>query len=150
MEELVTLERIGSQLQADTWQDAITKAGELLVKNGDIEYGYIDNMIDSVNELGPYIVLTKGFALAHSAPSEVVKKTAISLINLKNPVDFGSNNDPVKVVMCLACVDKKSHIEHLQKLAAKLMEEGMIDKLSECKTDEELYLTINSSRKEDA
>lgn len=55
MEELVTLERIGSQLQADTWQDAITKAGELLVKNGDIEYGYIDNMIDSVNELGPYI-----------------------------------------------------------------------------------------------
>ena len=52
--------------------------------------------------------------------------------------------------MCLACVDKKSHIEHLQKLAAKLMEEGMIDKLSECKTDEELYLTINSSSKEDA
>lgn len=143
MEELVTLQRIGSRKKAENWQEAIRRAGELLLENGDIEEKYIDNMIDSVHELGPYIVLTKGFALAHAAPSEVVKRTGISLINLEKPVDFGSSNDPVSVVMCMACVDKQSHIEHLQKLAVKLMEEGMIDKLGRCETDDELYKTIN-------
>lgn len=143
MEELVSKERIGSQILVHNWQEAITEAGELLIKSGDIEHQYIDNMIESVNELGPYIVLTKGFALAHAAPCEAVKRTGISLINLKEPVDFGSNNDPVKVVMCLACVDKESHIEHLQKLAVKLMEEDMIEKLSNCETADELYKTIN-------
>lgn len=143
MEELVTLQRIGSRKKAENWQEAIRRAGELLLENGDIEEKYIDNMIDSVHKLGPYMVLTKGFALAHAAPSEVVKRTGISLINLEKPVDFGSSNDPVSVVMCMACVDKQSHIEHLQKLAMKLMEEGMIDKLSRCETDDELYKTIN-------
>lgn len=143
MEELVTLQRIGSRKKAENWQEAIRRAGELLLENGDIEEKYIDNMIDSVHELGPYIVLTKGFALAHAAPSEVVKRTGISLINLEKPVDFGSSNDPVSVVMCMACVDKQSHIEHLQKLAVKLMEEEMIDKLGRCETDDELYKTIN-------
>ena len=143
MEELVTIQRIGSRKKAENWQEAIRRAGELLLENGDIEEKYIDNMIDSVRELGPYIVLTKGFALAHAAPSEVVKRTGISLINLEKPVDFGSSNDPVSVVMCMACVDKQSHIEHLQKLAMKLMEEGMIDKLGRCETDDELYKTIN-------
>lgn len=143
MEELVTLQRIGSRKKAENWQEAIRRAGELLLENGDIEEKYIDNMIDSVHELGPYIVLTKGFALAHAAPSEVVKRTGISLTNLEKPVNFGSSNDPVSVVMCMACVDKQSHIEHLQKLAVKLMEEGMIDKLGRCETDDELYKTIN-------
>ena len=143
MEELVTLQRIGSRKKAENWQEAIRRAGELLLENGDIEEKYIDNMIESVRELGPYIVLTKGFALAHAAPSEVVKRTGISLINLEKPVDFGSSNDPVSVVMCMACVDKQSHIEHLQKLAVKLMEEEMIDKLGRCETDDELYKTIN-------
>ena len=149
MEELVTLERIGSRRKANNWQEAIKRAGELLLDNEDIEEKYIENMIDSVKELGPYIVLTRGFALAHSAPSEVVKRTGISLINLEKPVDFGSINDPVSVVMCMACVDKKSHIDHLQKIAAKLMEKGMIEKLSNCSSDEELYSTINGVWKEE-
>ena len=143
MEELVTLERIGSRKKAKNWKEAIRQAGKLLLDNGDIEEQYIDNMIDSVHELGPYIVLTKGFALAHSAPSDVVKRTGISLINLEKSVDFGSNNDPVNVVMCMACVDKKTHINHLQKIAARLMEQGMIEKLSNCNSDYELYMAIN-------
>lgn len=144
MEELVNMERISAQLEAENWKDAIRRAGELLVESGDIETQYIDNMIASVEELGPYVVLTKGFALAHSAPCAAVKHSSISLINLKDPVEFGSRNDPVRVVMCLACVDKEAHIELLQKIAVKLMTPGMIDKLAECKTDNELYLAINN------
>lgn len=144
MEELVSMNKIAACQEAENWQEAIRRAGELLVNSGDIETQYIDDMIASVEELGPYVVLTKGFALAHSAPCDAVIHSSISLVNLKNPVEFGSRNDPVKVVMCLACVDKEAHIELLQKIAVKLMTPGMIDKLAECKTDNELYLVINN------
>lgn len=148
MEELISLKNINAKVEAKDWKEAITKAGELLAKSEDISEEYIKNMIDSVIEYGPYIVLSKGFALAHAAPSEAVKRSAISLINLKKPINFGSNNDPVSVVMCLACVDRKAHLDSLQKLSLIIMKENMIDILSKCESDIELYETINDIRKE--
>ena len=144
MEELVSMEKIFVQAEVSDWKEAIRAAGALLIESGDIEEAYIEDMIRSVNELGPYMVITKGFALAHAAPCEAVKNNAVSLINLKDEVEFGSVNDPVKVVMCLACTDKQSHIENLSKIAKRLMKKDMIAKLSECKKKEELYKLINT------
>jgi len=76
MEELVSMNKIAACQEAENWQEAIRRAGELLVNSGDIETQYIDNMIASVEELGPYVVLTKGFALAHSAPCDAVKHSS--------------------------------------------------------------------------
>ena len=45
--------RIG--LKANNWKDAIRQASEPLVGSGAILGGYIDSMINSVKELGPYI-----------------------------------------------------------------------------------------------
>ena len=145
MEELVKKDHIRVGLEAPDWKEAIQLAGDPLIESGDIEKQYIDDMIRSVEELGPYIVLTRGFALAHSAPCPSVIHTGISLITLKDPVEFGSNNDPVNVVMCLACVDKTSHIETLQKIARVLMQKGSIERLAESKTVEELYQKINNA-----
>ena len=143
MEELVSLDKIKAQVEAFSWQEAVFAAGQLLIDSGDIEKAYLDDMVRSVEQYGPYMVISKGFALAHAAPCEAVKRSAVSLINLKEGVEFGSPNDPVKVVMCLACVDKESHIGQLQKIARKLMVEGTIDKLAESETAEELYRIIN-------
>ena len=148
MEMLVEKNKIAAKIQADDWQDAIRKAGQLLIDSGDIEEGYIDHMIDRVRTLGPYMVIAKGFALAHAAPCEEVKNTSISLINLKDPVNFGSGNDPVRVVMCLACKDRETHIEKLQKIATKLMEKDMIDLLAKCETDTDLYDLINKGKED--
>ena len=68
MEMLVEKNKIAAKIRADDWQDAIRKAGQLLIDSGDIKEGYIDHMIDSVRTLGPYMVIAKGFALAHAAP----------------------------------------------------------------------------------
>ena len=143
MEELIRLENIDINIEASDWQDAIRKAGALLEKCGSIKNAYIENMIESVKTLGPYIVLMPGFALGHSEPCSEVIKSDLSLITLKNPINFGSNNDPVKVVMCLACVDKESHMAGIQKVAMKLMQDNAIDNMLACKTKEELYKYIN-------
>ena len=65
------------------------------------------------------------------------------MITLRSPVEFGSANDPVRVVMCLACIDKNSHIEKLKSIAFKLMSKDIIEKMAECKDEKELYNLIN-------
>lgn len=80
-------------------------------------------MIQSVRELGPYIVIMPGFALAHAAPCEEVLKSDVALITLESPVEFGSPNDPVSVVLCLGCTDSTSHLDTLSGIAETLLAE---------------------------
>ena len=141
--ETIALNNIRCKVRVKDWQDSIKQVGELLVVNQTITEDYITAMIDSVNTYGPYMVLMPGFALVHAAPSKAVKKNGLALITLKNPVNFGCNNYPVKVVMCLACVDKHSHMEAIQKVGRKLMAEGIIEELTECNNEEEIYQLIN-------
>lgn len=132
-------------VRAERWEDAIRQAGRLLVKAGDIREDYIDRMIQTVYEYGPYIVLAPGFALAHAAPCAGVFRDAVSLVNLKGSVEFGSKNDPVSVVLCLACRDGTSHIEMMQKVASVLMRGDTIAKLAGCQSIEQMYQLVNRS-----
>lgn len=114
---------------AENWEDAIRAAGEILVDAGSISGKYVEDMIQAVKDLGPYIVLMPKLALAHAAPCEAVYQSDISLVTLKEPVDFGSSNDPVSVVLCLACADRTQHMEKLSQIAEVLMRDDVIGRL---------------------
>ncbi len=144
MQELIRKENIKANVSANSWEDAVASAGHLLVESGSITVSYVDSMIRSVRDMGPYIVLTPGFALAHAAPGDAVLKPCLSLITLKNPVKFGSPNDPVKIIMCLACTDKATHMQVLSEVARKLMSSDFIERLAQCRSEDELYCAINS------
>lgn len=134
--------RIG--LRASDWEDAIKQASEPLIGCRSIRRGYIDSMIDSVKELGPYIVLMPGFALAHAAPSPDVLRTDISVAVFDTPISFHSENDPVYVVMCLACMDRASHIERLQHIAHKFLDDAyLVGSIRRCRTSDELFSLLN-------
>jgi mannitol/fructose-specific phosphotransferase system IIA component (Ntr-type) len=143
MKELIEFENIKVKAEARDWKEAIDIAGNLLLKGGKIKREYVDNMIKAVIDMGPYIVITPGLALAHAEPSPAVLEDAVSIINLKNPINFGSVNDPVNVILCLASTDSKSHISILQAVAEKLMIEGMIDRIASCESEQEIYVLIN-------
>jgi PTS system ascorbate-specific IIA component len=116
----VALIRVG--VAAESWPEAIEAAGELLVEAGHVKPEYVPAMIRVVEELGPYIVLIEGFALAHAAPGDVVLQNAISLAVLDREVDFGSGKF-VKCVFALAAKDHDSHLEALGKMAELLADE---------------------------
>ena len=100
------------------------------MENGDITEEYIQAVIDNVNEVGPYIVITKGVALPHATNKIGVNRTAMSFISLKTPVNFGSKaNDPVKYVFMLATIDANSHLGALQDLAEFLGRKEFIETL---------------------
>ena len=116
----MALLRVG--VRTETWAQAITIAGEILVEAGHVKPAYVHSMIRVVEELGPYIVLIDGVALAHAAPGEDVLANAISLAVLEDSVDFGSGK-LVKAVFAMAAKDHDSHIEALGALAELLSDE---------------------------
>lgn len=142
--ESVARDAVQVGVRASTWRDAIRVAAEPLVARGSIDASYVDRMVASVEELGPYIVLMPGLALAHAAPGPDVHVSDLSVALLANDVTFGCDNDPVRVVLCLACTDRESHIIRLQGIAEKLMEDDFLDRLCSCSTEQELYELVNA------
>lgn len=143
MDKIIDMDNIQINKKATDWENAIKIAGAPLVNCGSIKEEYITQMIDSVKTLGPYIVIMPYFALAHAAPSNSVIKSDISIATFSDGINFNTENDPVKIVLCLACVDKTSHLSKMQRLATLLMDETMIDKICDCKDKQSLYDLLN-------
>lgn len=150
LSDLIRKETIALGLEVDDWQDAVRKAGQLLINDGSITEEYIDGAIENVKELGPYIVITKGIALPHATNKVGVNKTAMSLITLKNPVNFGNkNNDPVDTVFMLATTDSTSHLGALQDLSEFLGDEEFLNILRHDTTIEKIlaFIATNEIKK---
>ena len=150
LSDLIRKETIALGLEVNDWQDAVRKAGQLLIDDGSITEEYIDGAIENVKELGPYIVSTKGIALPHATNKVGVNRTAMSLITLKNPVNFGNkNNDPVDTVFMLATTDSTSHLGALQDLSEFLGDEEFLNILRHDTTIEKIlaFIATNEIKK---
>ncbi len=141
--EVLSLDHILTGVKAESWQQAVEAAGQILADHGSITSQYIENMIQAVYDMGPYMVLMPHVALAHAAPCPAVLHDEMSLVILEEQVVFGSPNDPVKVILCLACVDKESHMNSLTRVAEALMDESVFDALMKASTAEEAYEALN-------
>ena len=114
----------------DNRSAAIQLAGELLVKSGKAKPSYVSSMLDAVERFGPYIVIAPGIALAHGKPSDDVIETGLSLLVLKEAIEFQhSQNDPVQLVFGLAATDHESHIETMAMLAEVLSDQEQVNAL---------------------
>lgn len=117
IEELLNNNTVEINVQAENWEEAVRYGGSLLKKDGKIEARYIDAMLETVEELGPYIVIEKGIAIPHALPSKGSRDIGLSLITLKTPICFGNEeNDPVKAVISFCAKDNISHMDMLSEL----------------------------------
>jgi PTS system ascorbate-specific IIA component len=126
-----------TKAEAGDWREAIRLAGRGLVAGGVTTERYTDEMIEAVEEHGPYIVVAPGFALAHSRPSPAVLRSGISWVSLAEPVEFGSAaNDPVSLVVGLAAQDHDGHLAVMSSLAGVLADEDALRALLAADTPE--------------
>ncbi|MDM8534291.1 PTS sugar transporter subunit IIA, partial [Clostridiaceae bacterium HSG29] len=94
------------------WEDAITEISQVLIDNGDIDEKYTEEIINLINEKGPYFIITPKVALVHSKPSENVKNTSIGLLVSKKDIIF-ENSKKVNIIIMLTLADRKSHLSAL-------------------------------------
>lgn len=117
---------------ANDWRHAVTMSGDALVASGATTHAYTDAMIAAIEELGPYIVIAPGLALAHARPSEAVLRTGLSWVGLAEPVEFGhATNDPVTLVVGLAATDHDGHLDIMSSLAGALADPARVARLAQ-------------------
>ncbi|MCD6301193.1 MAG: PTS sugar transporter subunit IIA [Staphylothermus sp.] len=127
---------------AKDWKEAVKLAGKLLVEGKRVKETYVDAMIKTTEELGPYAVIAPGVAIPHARPEDGVIKPGFSIVVLKESVKFNSPNDPVYIVIGFAATDKKSHLKALQILAKLLSNNEFLDNLKRCRTKENVKKLI--------
>ncbi|MDO5088262.1 MAG: PTS sugar transporter subunit IIA [Leptotrichiaceae bacterium] len=133
MEE-INKKLINLDLEAENWEEAIEKGGEILINEGYIDKKYIESLLKISKREGPYYIITKGIALPHVRPDEGVRKNGFSFVRLRKPLNFGNKeNDPVKYMIFLMALDSEKHIS-LIRFITKVVEDGKIFELAEkCK-----------------
>lgn len=132
-------------VEASDWEDAIRKAAQPLVDNKKVTPSYVDDIIKGVNELGPYIVITEHVALPHARPESGALESAVGIVTLKEPVEFGSaDNDPVKYLFPLSAKDNDSHLGALQSLVELLSDPDFFAKLDSASTPKDVVDLVHA------
>jgi mannitol/fructose-specific phosphotransferase system IIA component (Ntr-type) len=149
LKDLIRPELVDVNVEAKDWKEAILAIGKLMVDAGFVEDRFPDAMVRVTKEFGPYIVVAPGIALPHARPEDGVIKACIAVVRLKNPIEFGNKeNDPVHLLVALAAVDDKQHVQGLAELAGVLGNQENIKKIKFCQTRQELLdVFLNSSTK---
>jgi len=134
LENILTEKAIRLKARAVDWQEAVRMGGELLVNAGFAKPSYIEAMVETVKELGPYSVIAPGIAMPHARPEAGVLKPGLSLVTLENPIEFGNKeNDPVDIVVSFCATDNTSHIQMLAELAQLMGSEEAVSTIRNAK-----------------
>lgn len=144
LNKFITIEQIQLTDEIINWEDAIKLAAVPLIENQSITESYIQAMIQTVKELGPYIIITPHVALPHARPEKGAQKVALSLLQVSNGVIF--SDDPehnVYLVIVLSAIDNSSHIELLTGLADLLESQERVMQLSKAIDAKEILDVIN-------
>ncbi len=113
------------------WKEALRVAAKPLLDAKNIESRYVDSIIENVNKNGPYIVLTDGVVMPHSRPEEGVIKQGMSLLKIKDGVDFYQTEKKVYLFFTLAAKDSNSHQDAIADLADVLGDDDLLNKIIE-------------------
>lgn len=143
--EVLPVEAVRIIAKVRSWQEAVQQVGDLLQLSGRTTADYTAEMIANLEAMGPYIVTSPGIALAHARPSAAVLQTGFALLRIDEGVDFGSRNDPVRLLFGFSAFDNSSHIELLKQLAGYLTQPSIVNSLLQV-TDEQQIRSILGSQ----
>jgi len=128
----------------DSWEEAVQVSAQPLLNGGQIAQSYIDGMIESVKEHGPYIVIAPNIALPHARPETGSIEIGYSVMKLEKPVSFlDDGSADASLFIALSCVDSNTHVEMLQEIVIILSDPVKHDAVFAATTKDELLSIFN-------
>ncbi|MEM1750349.1 MAG: PTS sugar transporter subunit IIA [Desulfurococcaceae archaeon] len=109
---------------AENWSIAVRIAMKILVDNGCVEEKYVDRAIETCKEIGPYIAIAPGIAIPHARPEDGAKDVCLCFLIVRSGVYFGSENDPVYLLIGFSSPDRVAHLTLIKELAELLINYG--------------------------
>lgn len=148
IEDLLFEELILFDLEAKNYEEVINKNGKYAEKKGFVEHGFAEAVIKR-EKLYPTALPTEVLKVAIPHPMErnTIKKSAIIIAKLKEPVNFtlmGSDTDqvPVDIVFTLAVDGGEHQLTILQELVGLFSEPKSMQKIAQANNPKEMIQTL--------
>ncbi|MEA4958100.1 MAG: PTS sugar transporter subunit IIA [Anaerolineaceae bacterium] len=128
MADILSLETVEVQAHVSSKEEAITSAGELLVRAGCVEKDYVKGML--ARELTMSTFIGNGVSIPHGefGDLQLVNRTGISVLQVPEGVEWEEGNIAYLVVGIAAVGDE--HIKVLQNLAEVVEDESIAEMLA--------------------
>lgn len=139
-------EYVRTNVSASDWRQAVNEVGSILVEKGKCDQEFINQMIETVDKLGPYMILLPDVALFHAPPGPYVHEPCLSFVTLKDPVYFSEfENQRIKCAFALGAVDSESHMTSIQQVAMLLQNQRFIELATNNGSLEELMESMKNT-----
>ena len=136
MSEILTPETIELKASLGSQEEAIRRAGTLLVENGHVEERYIDSMFEREKSVSTY--MGNAVAIPHGTgdSKEWITTSGLSVITVPEGVEYGDGNVARLVIGIAGKGDE--HLEILSRIATVCEDEENVDQIVRAETKEEL------------
>jgi PTS system mannitol-specific IIA component len=136
MSEILTPETIELGASLDNQDEAIRRAGSLLVQNGNVDDRYVDSMFEREESVSTFMGNAVAIPHGTSESKQWVERSGLSVITVPEGVEYGDGNIAMLVIGIAGKGDE--HLEILSKIALVCSEEENVVKIVQAQTKEEL------------
>ncbi len=136
MSDVLTKENIVLGASLNSQEDAIRRAGELLVGNGHVEDRYIDSMFEREKSVSTFMGNAVAIPHGTSDSKQWIERSGLSIITVPEGVEYGDGN----IAMLIIGIAGKGeeHLEILSNIAQVCSDEENVAKIVQAETKEEL------------
>lgn len=136
MSEILTPQTVELNVSPGDRDEAIRRAGALLVQNGNVEDRYIDSMLEREKSVSTF--MGNDVAIPHGTEDskQWVTRSGLSVLTVPEGVEYG-DGDVARLVIGIAGKGDE-HLEILSRIALVCSEEENVEKIVNAQTKEEL------------
>jgi mannitol PTS system EIIA component len=143
MSEILTPKTVELGASLSSRDEAIQRAGALLVENGNVDERYVDSMFEREKSVSTY--MGNAVAIPHGTndSKQWVERSGLSIITVPEGVEYG-DGDVAKLVIGIAGKGD-DHLDILSKISLVVSEEENVEKIVNAQTKEELLAMFDET-----
>ncbi|HET7478202.1 MAG TPA: PTS sugar transporter subunit IIA [Rubrobacteraceae bacterium] len=136
MSEILTPATIELKANLESQEEAIRRAGKLLVDNGNVDERYIDSMFEREKSVSTF--MGNAVAIPHGTndSKQWVERSGLSVITVPEGVEYGDGDIAMLIIGIAGKGDE--HLEMLSKIAIVCSEEENVARIVMSESKEEL------------
>jgi mannitol PTS system EIIA component len=136
LSEILTPETIELKAKLGSQEEAIRRAGALLVANGYVEDRYIDSMLEREKSISTY--MGNAVAIPHGTndSKQWITRSGLSVITIPDGVEYGDGETAHLIIGIAGKGDE--HLDILSRISIVVSEEENVERIVGAETKEEL------------
>src|SRR3954468_3389484 len=136
MSDILTPKTVELGASLSSRDEAIQRAGALLVENGNVDERYVDSMFEREESVSTY--MGNAVAIPHGTndSKQWIERSGLSIITVPEGVEYG-NGDVAKLVIGIAGKGDE-HLDILSRISTVVSEEENVEKIVKAETKEKL------------